>query len=206
MVTSMAAILAITGGAYAVLRDQAPGSDPVAAAAADLPVGTAGKALMQARQHMIQLDAAAKTMTVVGTPKIAAQPVATPTVGTAGSTGGSSGGSGGGAPVVTAPPPSPGTAEHIAYELLPSFGFNAASQFPCVNDIFTRESGWRVNAENASGAYGIPQALPGSKMASAGPDWQTNATTQIKWGIGYMKSIYGSPCQAWAFWQAHSYY
>jgi hypothetical protein len=204
MVTSMAAILAITGGAYAVLRDQAPGSDPVAAAAADLPVGTAGKALMQARQHMIQLDAAAKTMTVVGTPKIAAQPAPTPTVGSAGSSGG--GGSGGGAPVVNAPPPDPGTAERIAYDLLPSFGFNAASQYPCVNDIFTRESGWRYNAENASGAYGIPQALPGSKMASAGPDWETDPTTQIKWGLGYMKSVYGSPCQAWAFWQAHSYY
>ena len=56
-----------------------------------------------------------------------------------------------------------------------------------------------VDAENASGAYGIPQALPGSKMASAGADWQTNPATQIKWGLGYIKAIYGDPCKAWAF-------
>jgi hypothetical protein len=202
MITSMAAILAITGGAYVVLRDQSPGSDPVAAAAADLPIGTAGKALMQARQHMIQLDAAARTITIIGTPKVAAQPAPSQPA----SSDTSGGGSGGSAPPVNAPPPDPGTAQSIAYKMLPSFGFNAASQYPCLNDIYTRESGWRYNAENASGAYGIPQALPGSKMASAGADWQTNPATQIKWGLGYIKSIYGSPCQASAFWQTHSYY
>jgi len=203
MVTSMAAILAITGGAYVVLRDQSPGSDPMAAVAADLPVGNAGKALMQARQRMILMDAAEKTMTVVGTPKVAAQPAPTePT-----STDGSTGGTGGTAPVVNAPPPSPGTAQRIAYNLLPSYGFSASGQFGCLNDIWTRESGWMYNAQNpTSAAYGIPQANPGSKMASAGPDWQTDPTTQIKWGIGYIKSIYGSPCEAWAFWQAHGYY
>ncbi len=202
MITSMAAILAITGGAYVVLRGQSPGSDPVAAAAADLPAGTAGKALIQARQHMIQLDAAARTITIIGTPKVAAQPA--PSQPTSSDTSG--GGSGGSAPPVNAPPPDPGTAQSIAYKMLPSFGFSASSQYPCLNDIYTRESGWRYNAENASGAYGIPQALPGSKMASAGADWQTNPATQIKWGLGYIKSIYGSPCQAWAFWQTHSYY
>jgi hypothetical protein len=90
--------------------------------------------------------------------------------------------------------------------MLPSFGFSASSEFPCLDNIFTRESGWSTTAENASGAYGIPQALPGSKMASAGPDWQTSATTQIKWGIGYIKDRYGSPCQAWSFWQANGFY
>jgi len=200
MITSMAAILAITAGAYVVLREQRPGSDPVAAAAADLPVGTAGKALVQARQQMIQLDAAAKTMTVVGTPKIAAQPVASSP------TSSDSGSSGGTAPVVNEPAPDPGTAQHVAYELLPSYGFSASGQFGCLDDIWSRESGWRYNAENASGAYGIPQALPGDKMASAGPDWQTNVTTQIKWGIGYIKATYGSPCDAWSFWQAHGWY
>ena len=60
--------------------------------------------------------------------------------------------------------------------------------------------------EPASGAYGIPQALPGSKMASAGADWQTNPATQIKWGLGYIKAIYGNPCSAWAFEEANGYY
>ena len=202
MATSMAAILAITAGAYVVLRDQSPGSDPVAAAAADLPVGTAGKALVDAREHMIQLDAAAKTITIVGSPKIAAQPVPSAPV----SSDGSTGGTGGTAPIVSEPPPDPGTAQSIAFNMLPSFGFSASGQFGCLNNIWTRESGWRYNAENASGAYGIPQALPGDKMASAGADWATDPTTQIRWGLGYIKSVYGSPCQAWAFWQVHDYY
>jgi hypothetical protein len=72
--------------------------------------------------------------------------------------------------------------------------------------MWTRESGWRVNAANPSGAYGIPQALPGSKMASAGPNWQTDATTQIKWGLGYIKARYNSPCDAWALWQQQGWY
>lgn len=81
------------------------------------------------------------------------------------------------------------------------------SSASCAISIFTRESGGNVEATNpSSGAYGIPQALPGSKMASAGADWQTSATTQIRWGLGYMTATYGSPCAAWAHWQvAQSY-
>ncbi len=77
-----------------------------------------------------------------------------------------------------------------------------ADQFHCIYQIFQRESGWRTNAGNPSGAYGIPQALPGSKM---GAGWQTDASVQIRWGIGYMKK-YGGPCGAWEFWQLHHYY
>jgi hypothetical protein len=208
MTTSMAAILAITAGAYVVLRDQSQGqnADPVAAAAADLPVSHAGVALEAARQHMIRLDAAAKTLTIVSRPKVAAAPV--PAAAATEVAGGGTGGTGtaGTAPPVSAPPPDPGTAQSIAYSLLPSYGFSASGQFGCLNDIWVRESGWRYNAENASGAYGIPQALPGDKMASAGPNWETDPTTQIKWGIGYIKDVYGSPCQAWAFWQDHGWY
>ncbi|MFG3255455.1 transglycosylase SLT domain-containing protein [Streptomyces sp. NPDC048172] len=81
------------------------------------------------------------------------------------------------------------------------------AQFQCFSQIVERESGWRVNAQNAgSGAYGLVQALPGTKMASAGADWRTNPATQIKWGLGYMKSTYGSPCGAWSFWQANNWY
>jgi hypothetical protein len=90
--------------------------------------------------------------------------------------------------------------------MLPSFGFNASSEFPCLDNIYTRESGWRWDAQNASGAYGIPQALPADKMASAGSDWQTNPATQIRWGLGYIKNTYGSPCSAWSFWQGHGWY
>ncbi|MFE6690017.1 transglycosylase SLT domain-containing protein [Streptomyces sp. NPDC057743] len=83
----------------------------------------------------------------------------------------------------------------------------ASDQFQCFSNIVTRESGWNYRATNAgSGAYGLVQALPGSKMSSAGSDWQTNPATQIKWGLNYMNSRYGSPCGAWSFWQANSWY
>ena len=98
---------------------------------------------------------------------------------------------------------SPGSAQAIAKAMLEARGWGA-DQFSCLVTMWNHESGWRVNASNGgSGAYGIPQALPGSKMASAGPDWQTNPTTQIKWGLGYISSRYGTPCGAWAQWQAN---
>ncbi|MFB6819914.1 transglycosylase SLT domain-containing protein [Streptomyces sp. NPDC056347] len=82
-----------------------------------------------------------------------------------------------------------------------------AAQYQCFSNIVQHESGWNHTATNASsGAYGLVQALPASKMASAGADWQTNPTTQIKWGLDYMNSRYGSPCAAWSFWQANSWY
>ncbi|MFE2091992.1 aggregation-promoting factor C-terminal-like domain-containing protein [Streptomyces sp. NPDC002596] len=80
-------------------------------------------------------------------------------------------------------------------------------QYQCFSNIVNHESSWNYRATNASsGAYGLVQALPGSKMASAGADWQTNPATQIKWGLNYMDSRYGSPCGAWSFWQANSWY
>jgi hypothetical protein len=193
-ITSMAAILAITSGAYAALRVHGgTGADPAAIAAAAVRSGHAGSVLEQARQREILLDAAAKSTDVESAPALAQQPV--------------SAGGGTVADDANATAPSPGTAESIAYNLLPAFGFSAAGQFPCLNDIYMRESGWRVTAENGeSGAYGIPQALPGDKMASAGPDWQTDAATQIKWGLGYIQGRYGTPCGAWSFWQAHGWY
>ena len=81
------------------------------------------------------------------------------------------------------------------------------SEFSCYNKIIMRESGWDVHADNpTSSAYGIPQALPGSKMASAGSDWRNNPATQIKWGLGYVKSRYGTPCSAWGFKSSHGWY
>ncbi|WP_340540983.1 lytic transglycosylase domain-containing protein [Nocardioides sp. GXZ039] len=94
----------------------------------------------------------------------------------------------------------------IARALLAEFGFGA-DQFSCLDSLYIRESNWNPYADNpSSSAYGIPQALPGSKMASAGADWATNPVTQIRWGLGYIQDRYGSPCGAWGHSQSHGWY
>ncbi|MFF7949724.1 aggregation-promoting factor C-terminal-like domain-containing protein [Streptomyces griseorubiginosus] len=91
--------------------------------------------------------------------------------------------------------------QSMAASMVPS------GQFQCFSNIVDHESSWNYRAVNASsGAYGLFQALPGSKMSSVGADWQTNPATQIKWGLNYMDSRYGSPCEAWSFWQANHWY
>jgi hypothetical protein len=104
---------------------------------------------------------------------------------------------------------SPGTADprQIAKQIMQNkFGYGS-DQFSCFNNIIIRESNWDIHATNASsGAYGIPQALPGIKMASVASDWRTNPATQIIWGAQYMKSRYGSPCSAWGFKSSHGWY
>jgi len=83
----------------------------------------------------------------------------------------------------------------------------SSSQFACLDSLWTKESSWNYQATNASsGAYGIPQALPGSKMASAGSDWQTNPVTQIRWGLDYIAERYGTPCAAWSHSQSVNWY
>jgi uncharacterized protein YabE (DUF348 family) len=101
----------------------------------------------------------------------------------------------------------PGSAQGIAKQMmLDSYGWGD-DQLACLISLWNRESGWRVNAANrSSGAYGIPQALPGSKMASAGSDWQTNPATQIKWGLGYISGRYSTPCGAWSAFQSKGWY
>ncbi len=110
-------------------------------------------------------------------------------------------------PAATARPgTASGSPQQIAEGMLGSYGWSS-SQFSCLQPLWEAESGWNASASNtASGAYGIPQALPGSKMASAGPDWQTSAATQIRWGLGYIRSVYGSPCAAWSHEQAYGWY
>ncbi|MFC4499914.1 MULTISPECIES: transglycosylase SLT domain-containing protein [Streptomyces] len=89
----------------------------------------------------------------------------------------------------------------MAAQMVPS------GQFQCFSNIVDHESSWNPQAVNASsGAYGLFQALPAGKYASAGADWRTNPATQIKWGLSYMDSRYGSPCEAWSFWQANHWY
>ncbi|GAA2972879.1 hypothetical protein JOD63_000166 [Microbacterium terrae] len=94
-------------------------------------------------------------------------------------------------------------AQRIAAE---QYGWGAG-EFSCLVSLWTKESGWNYQAYNAgSGATGIPQSLPGDKMATAGADWQTNATTQIRWGLDYIARAYGSPCSAWGHSQATDWY
>jgi Transglycosylase SLT domain len=117
------------------------------------------------------------------------------------------------APSATAVPAQPavgstgtGSPQQIAMAMLGSFGW-PSGQFSCLDALWSRESGWNPQASNAgSGAYGIPQALPGNKMASAGADWQTNPATQIRWGLGYIQATYGSPCGAWGHEQGYGWY
>ena len=164
--------------------------------------------LEQERQQMIVMSAASRTLTVVAQPKLASPATAASTAQAASAHG-----------VRAAAPPAATSRGHGAaggaarsgygpvdrVRLLASFGFST-SQFSCLQDLWNRESGWSYDAENPSGAYGIPQALPGSKMASAGADWQTNPRTQIIWGLGYIKDVYGTPCAAWNFELANNYY
>ena len=196
MVTAAAATVVVVAIALLVVAGR-PGSvtDPLGAAVAQVSSGRQGLVLAQERQKVILQDAATEAFSVTSAPKISTAPPPS-SVSQGGTTG---------APLVPSAPPNPSSAQGIAYKLLPSFGFST-NQFGCLNDIWSRESGWRYNAENASGAYGIPQALPGSKMASAGSDWQTNPATQIKWGLGYIKGRYGTPCDAWAAWQVQGWY
>jgi len=99
-----------------------------------------------------------------------------------------------------------GDPRDIARALLSEFGFSS-DEMSCLDPLWEGESGWRVDASNPySSAYGIPQALPGSKMASAGDDWETNPVTQIRWGLGYISERYGTPCSAWGFKQGHGWY
>jgi hypothetical protein len=106
----------------------------------------------------------------------------------------------------SAPAAPSGSPQQIAAAMLGSFGWSSG-EFGCLQSLWNAESGWNPSASNPiSGAYGIPQALPGSKMASAGADWQTNPATQIKWGLGYIEQVYGSPCAAWSHEQSTGWY
>jgi hypothetical protein len=198
MVTAAAATVVVVAIALLVVAGR-PGSatDPLGAAVAQVSSGRQGLKLEAERQQVILQDAATQAFSVTSAPKISTAP---PPQSSTGSSGG-----GGSSLVPSGPPPDPSSARGIAYNMLASFGFST-DQFGCLNDLWTQESNWVYNAENASGAYGIPQALPGSKMASAGADWQTNPATQIKWGLGYIKSIYGTPCGAWSHEEADGWY
>ena len=102
--------------------------------------------------------------------------------------------------------PDPDSAKAIGYRMVMERGWGA-DQYDCLAMLWDRESRWNMYAENSeSGAYGIPQALPGDKMASVSDDWRTNPVTQITWGLGYIEARYGSPCGAWAHSEEMNWY
>ncbi len=106
----------------------------------------------------------------------------------------------------TAPPTTPTRAKAAAKAMVAARGWSS-SQYSCLVSLWEKESNWKYRASNpSSGAYGIPQSLPGSKMASAGSDWRTNPATQIEWGLGYVADRYGTPCAAWSHSKAKNWY
>lgn len=110
------------------------------------------------------------------------------------------------APVVKVAVDDPTAAQAYAASVLSSYGWGPG-EMSSLMTLWNKESDWRTTATNASsGAYGIGQSLPAEKMASEGPDWQTNYQTQIRWGLNYIKERYGSPSAAWAFHLAHNWY
>ena len=202
-------LVAVVAVAAYVMSPKGTGANSLAEAIDSLPHSGSVVLLEQERQNLIVMNAAAKTLSSATKPVmvnpskvVAAQQQAAQQQQQAAQQQQATGGG----TTVSAPPPDPGTAQSIGYNMLPSFGFSQSTQWGCLLNLWNRESGWVYDAENASGAYGIPQALPGSKMASAGADWQTNPATQIKWGLGYISQIYGTPCGAWNFELANGYY
>ena len=109
-------------------------------------------------------------------------------------------------PTATAANAATSSTASIQAQVRAASGLNA-TQFSCLSYIVEHESSWNPRAVNPNGgAYGLFQALPASKMASAGADWRTNPVTQVRWGVAYMNSRYGSPCDAAAFWRTHHWY
>jgi hypothetical protein len=197
-------LVVVVWGAVKVMDPQGTGAASLFQSIDGLGSSGSVALLEQERQTLIAMTDAAKTLTVASKPAQADPEQILEQQDS--STSSSSETTGGTGVATTAPPSDPTAAEATAQSMLASFGFSS-SQWPCLYDLWERESSWNVYAENAeSGAYGIPQSLPGDKMASAGADWETDAATQIDWGLGYIKSVYGTPCSAWANEEADGFY
>ena len=205
-VTATFASLAVAAFAAAYVGPLTTSTSTAEAAELD-PVSLYATTIHDAQQYLAASEAAgvdlgreglSYTVYVTPTPT----PTPTPAKQAASATGSST--SGGWSPPFVSP--DPGSAQAIAYEAAMARGWGE-SEFACLVALWNKESGWRVNAYNASsGAYGIPQSLPGEKMASAGADWATNPATQISWGLGYIGGRYGTPCGAWGHSQAKGWY
>lgn len=198
-------LVVVVWGAAKVMNPQGTGASSLFESIDGLGHSGSVALLVQERQTLVEMTAAVKTLTIAAKPAMAdpeeiLEEQDSDTATSAMTTGGTG-------VATTAPSADPTAAQETAQAMLASFGFDTATQWPCLYDLWQQESGWNVYAENAaSGAYGIPQALPGDKMASAGPDWQTDAATQITWGLGYIEEVYGTPCAAWQNEVDYGYY
>ena len=186
-------LVVVVWGAAKVMNPQGTGANSLFGAIGGLGTSKQVSGLAQEYQTLVAMNAATQTLSVASKPTHTDpdQVMAALNSGNGDTTGGTS--------VTTmAVPANPTAAQEDAKQLMPSYGFSVSSQWSCLYSLWEQESTWNVYAENAtSGAYGIPQSLPGNKMASIASDWQTNPVTQIKWGLGYIKQIYGTPCTAW---------
>jgi hypothetical protein len=198
------ATVVVTGVSIAAygLSPNGSGANNLAQAIDTLPKSHSIALLEQERERIIVMNAAASTMTTASKPTV----VSPAMIQQAGGGSGSSGSSGASQDTTPVAAPDPGTAQHIAYQMMSSFGFSPSTQWQCLDEVWQKESSWQYDAQNASGAYGIPQSLPASKMASAGSDYLTNPATQIKWGLGYISQTYGTPCNAWAHEETDGWY
>ena len=196
-------LVVVVWGAAAVMNPRGTGASSLFQSIDGLGQSGSVALLVQERQTLVEMTAAGKALTMAAKPAEANPQEILQSQTTSTSSSSETGGTG----ITTiAPPANPTAAEETGKSMLASFGFSS-SQWSCLYSLWQRESGWNVYAENAaSGAYGIPQSLPGSKMASAGADWQTDAATQIRWGLGYIKSVYGTPCAAWGNEEADGFY
>jgi hypothetical protein len=203
-VVSAFALFAVAGFAAAYIGPLSASMMPSATAAEVAPVSLYASTIDDAQAFIAASggEISLGREGIVYSVYVAPKPTPTPTPTETGSSA-SSGGAAWAPPFVT---PDPGTAQAIAYSMVQANGWGA-DEFACLVALWNKESGWRVNAYNkGSGAYGIPQALPGNKMGSVGADWETNPATQIAWGLGYIGGRYGTPCGAWGHSQAKGWY
>jgi hypothetical protein len=213
-----AAIAAVVVGGVSVgayyINPAGRGAASLSQAISSLPKSNSVVLLEQERQQIIVMHVALTTMTTTSKPAtvLPAKVVAAMTAGESPSSSSSSSSSdsssGSGSPSAqTMLPVDPARDQATAQSLMPDYGFSVSSQWSCLDDLWQQESSWNYTAENAqSGAYGIAQALPASKMASVAADYLTDPTTQIKWGLGYISAAYGTPCAAWNHEEADGFY
>lgn len=194
-------VAVVTVAAY-VVSPNGSGASSLAQALDKLPQSHSIALLEQERESIIVMNEAASTMTTASKPAV----VSPAQVEASASNNQSSDEAASSQDTTVVAAPDPGTAQSYAYSELPAFGFSQATQWSCLDPLWQQESSWEYDAENASGAYGIPQSLPASKMASAGSDYLTDPKTQIIWGLGYIQDTYGTPCAAWNFELANGYY
>lgn len=215
-----AALAAIVVGGVSVgayyINPSGRGAASLSQAIDSLPKSNSVVLLEQERQQIIVMHVALTTMTATSKPasvlpaKVVAAMTASessPSSGSSSSSSSDSSSSSGSSSAETMLPVDPARDQATAQSLMPEYGFSVSSQWSCLDDLWQQESSWNYTAENAqSGAYGIAQALPASKMASVAPDYLTDPTTQIKWGLGYISAAYGTPCAAWDHEEADGFY